>query len=123
MEVTPNLVLSSSSELRLALRWIAILRGQLDGSLAATTGVHKAEDVVKLILAGADVTMMASALLREGPIALTRAITGLTSWLTERGYDSLEQAKGSLSQESVANPSAFERANYMKTLMSYSPEW
>ncbi len=123
LDVVPNLTLSSPAELRLGLRWIAILCGRVQASLAATTGVHGPDDVVKLVLAGADVTMMASALLQHGPTALTRAVDGLRDWLTEHGYESLEQAKGSMSQASVADPSAFERANYMKVLRSYSPQW
>lgn len=123
MEVVPNLVLSTPAELRLVLRWIAILRGRIDGSLAATTGVHGAEEAVKLVLAGADVTMMASSLLRHGPERLRETVEGLQAWLDDNGYQSLEQAKGSFSQEAVADPTAFERSNYMRTLVSYSPEW
>jgi dihydroorotate dehydrogenase (fumarate) len=123
LEIVPNLVLSSPAEMRLVLRWMAILSGRLDCSLAATTGVHGAEDVTKLVLAGADVAMMASALLRHGPERLTSTVEGLRGWLEERGYQSLEQAKGSLSQAAVADPSAFERANYMRTLVSYSADW
>ena len=123
MEVVPNLVLSTPAELRLVLRWIAILHGRIEGSLAATTGVDGAEEAAKLVLAGADVTMMASSLLRHGPQRLGETVEGLRTWLEERGYESLEQAKGSFSQAAVADPSKFERANYMRTLMSYSPEW
>jgi dihydroorotate dehydrogenase (fumarate) len=81
------------------------------------------KEAVKLVLAGADVTMMASSLLRNGPARVRETIDGLEGWLDERGYQSLEQAKGSFSQRAVADPSAFERANYMRTLVSYSPEW
>jgi dihydroorotate dehydrogenase (fumarate) len=123
MEVVPNLMLSTPAELRLVLRWIAILHGRIEGSLAATTGVDGAEEAAKLVLAGADVTMMASSLLRHGPQRLGETVEGLRTWLEERGYESLEQAKGSFSQAAVADPSKFERANYMRTLMSYSPEW
>ncbi|MDP9144867.1 MAG: dihydroorotate dehydrogenase-like protein [Actinomycetota bacterium] len=123
MEVVPNLVLSTPAEVRLVLRWIAILRGRIEGSLAATTGVDGAEEAIKLVLAGADVTMMASSLLRHGPERLRETVEGLQTWLEDNGYQSLEQAKGSFSQQAVANPSAFERANYMRTLVSYSPEW
>lgn len=123
MEVVPNLVLSTPAELRLVLRWIAILRGRIEGSLAATTGVDGAEEAVKLVLAGADVTMMASSLLRHGPERLRETVEGLQAWLEGNGYQSLEQAKGSLSQAAVADPSTFERANYMRTLVSYSPQW
>jgi dihydroorotate dehydrogenase (fumarate) len=123
MAVVPNLVLSTPAELRLVLRWIAILRGRVDGSLAATTGVDGPGEAIKLILAGADVVMMASSLLRHGPTKLRETIAGLGEWLDGNGYASLEQAKGSLSQQSVADPTAFERANYMRALISYSPDW
>lgn len=122
LEIGPHLVLSTSEELRLPLTWIGILHGRLEASLAATTGVHTAEDVVKLVLAGADVTMLASALLRHGPDHLSAVRAGLESWLGERGYVSVDQACGSLSQQSIPDPTAFERANYMRTLMSYSPQ-
>jgi dihydroorotate dehydrogenase (fumarate) len=123
MEVVPNLVLSTPAELRLVLRWMAILHGKVACSLAATTGVDGPEEAVKLVLAGADVTMMASGLLRHGPARLGQTVNGLRSWLEQRGYKSLAQAKGSLSQKSVPDPSAYERANYMQTLVSYSPPW
>jgi len=123
MEVVPNLVLSTPAELRLVLRWIAILRGRINGSLAATTGVDGPAEAAKLVLAGADVTMMASSLLRNGPDRLRETIGGLAVWLEENGYRSLEEAKGSFSQAAVADPTQFERANYMRTLLSYSPQW
>jgi dihydroorotate dehydrogenase (fumarate) len=123
LEVTPNLQLSTSTELRLVLRWLAILSGRVDVDLAATTGVHVGEDAVKAVLAGANVVMMASALLRAGPKALTAVQVGLQTWLEENDYESVAQARGSLSQRSVADPSAFERSNYMKTLTSYVPSW
>ncbi|NND03739.1 MAG: dihydroorotate dehydrogenase-like protein, partial [Acidimicrobiia bacterium] len=94
LSVEPNLVLSSSDEMRLVLRWMAILYGRVGASLAATTGVHTVEDVVKLILAGADVTMLASALLRYGPELIASLLDGLTGWLDERGYESVNQARG-----------------------------
>jgi dihydroorotate dehydrogenase (fumarate) len=121
--VTPNLTLSTSAELRLVLRWLAILHGRVETDLAATTGIHQGDDAVKAILAGADVVMMASALLRQGPKALTTVQRGLEGWLEENGYESVAQARGSLSQRSVSDPSAFERSNYMKTLTSYVPSW
>ncbi|MDH3680123.1 MAG: dihydroorotate dehydrogenase-like protein [Acidimicrobiia bacterium] len=121
LTVAPDLVLSAPAEMRLVLRWIAILRGRVDAHLAATTGVHGADDVVKLVLAGADVTMMASALLRDGTSHLRAVRDGVSGWFSERDYESLGQARGSLSQASVADPDAFERANYMKTLLSYRP--
>lgn len=120
LAVVPNLVLSTSDDLRLPLRWISILKGRIEASLAATTGVHTSDDVLKLILAGADVTMMAAALLRNGPEHITGVVDGVAQWLTSGGYDSLEQAKGSLSQVSSPDPTAFERSNYMRTLTTYA---
>ena len=120
LKVRPDLELSTSSELRLPLRWTAILHGRIKASLAVTTGVHTAEDVIKLLLAGADVTMMASALLKNGPDHLRTVVAGLQQWLEENDYASIEQLKGSLSQASSPDPGAFERANYMKTLVTYA---
>ena len=119
LTVTPRLVLSSSDELRLPLRWIAILRGMTSKSLAATTGVHTAEDVLKMLLAGADVTMLASALIRHGPDHLRDLLDGVRCWLEEKEYRSVEQMKGSLSQINTPDPAAFERANYIKSLTSF----
>ena len=120
LQVRPNLQLSSSTELRLPLRWTAILHGRINASLGVTTGVHTAEDVIKLLLAGADVTMMASALLHNGPDHLQHVVTGLDQWLDENDYQSIGQMKGSLSQAASPDPAAFERANYMKTLVTYA---
>ena len=122
LELAPHLVLSTSDELRLALRWIAILRGRVKASLAATGGAHTADDVLKLLLAGADCVMIASSLLRKGPNHVAALVSGVEKWMTEREYDSVEQMKGSLSQQSCPDPAAFERANYMKALTSYSSE-
>lgn len=119
MEVVPDLTLSTSTELRLPLRWVAMLRGRVHASLAATTGVHDHLDVVKMLLAGADATMMASALLLHGPRRLGDVVDGLAGWLRDNEYRSVEQMKGSMSQESVPDPSAFERANYLETLASF----
>jgi dihydroorotate dehydrogenase (fumarate) len=120
LEVAPHLVLSTSDELRLALRWIAILRGRVQASLAATGGAHTAEDVLKLLLAGADCVMVASSLLKKGPNHIATLVGGVEKWLTAREYDSVEQMKGSLSQLSCPDPAAFERGNYMKALTSYA---
>jgi dihydroorotate dehydrogenase (fumarate) len=120
LSTIPNLVLSSPHEMRLVLRWMAILCGRIDASLAATTGVHDADAVVKLILAGADVTMMASALLLNGPGHVATVLHEVRRWFNERDYVSVAQARGSLSQQSSPDPSAFERVNYMKALVSYS---
>ena len=112
--------LSRSDELRLSLRWIAILRGQVQASLAATSGVHTAEDVLKVLLTGADVAMLASALLMHGPGHVSVLERGVLDWLAERGYESVAQIKGSVSQKAAENPEAFERANYARTLRSFA---
>jgi len=119
LRIVPDVQLSSSAELRLPLRWIALLRDRIDASLAATTGVHDHLDVAKLLLAGADVTMMASALLRHGPRRMSEVKAGLVDWLGEHEYDSVDQMRGSMSAGSAPNPGALERANYMETLASY----
>jgi dihydroorotate dehydrogenase (fumarate) len=119
LEVTPNVILSTPQALRLPLRWIAILHGRIKANLAATSGVHTAQDVLKMLMAGADVTMMCSALLKHGPTRITEVLEDVAGWMTEHEYVSVSQMKGSMSQKSVANPAAFERANYMKALSSY----
>ncbi len=122
LDIVPHLVLSNSNELRLPLRWIAILYGRIQADLALTTGVHTVEDVVKGVMAGASITMMASELLQNGVGRVGEILTNLEQWLEEYEYDSLEQMKGSLSQINCAEPAAFERANYMRVLSSYSRE-
>jgi dihydroorotate dehydrogenase (fumarate) len=119
MEVRPALELSSSTELRLPLRWIAILHRRFGVSLAASSGVHTGEDVVKVLLAGADVAMMTSALLRNGPDHLRRVEVGVGDWMDRHGYETIDQLRGQLSQRSIPDPAAFERANYIKTLASH----
>jgi dihydroorotate dehydrogenase (fumarate) len=123
LEVAPHLVLSTSDELRLALRWIAILYGRVEASLAATGGAHTAEDVVKVLLAGADCVMIASSLLRQGPRHVETLVRGVQAWMSDRDYVSVTQLKGSLSQRACPDPDAFERANYMKALKSYTSEF
>jgi dihydroorotate dehydrogenase (fumarate) len=123
LEVAPHLVLSTSEELRLALRWIAILYGRVEASLAATGGAHTPEDVVKVLLAGADCVMIASSLLRQGPQHVDTLVRGVQAWMSEREYVSVSQMKGSLSQRACPDPDAFERANYMKALKSYASEF
>ena len=120
LAVTPNLILSTSHELRLPLRWIAILYGHLKTDFALTTGVHTTEDVIKGVMAGANVTMMASELLQKGIGRVAEIQAGLENWLVEHEYDSIQQMRGSMSQKSVAEPAAFERANYMKVLSSFN---
>ncbi len=119
LEVKPNVILSTPQALRLPLRWIAILHGRIKASLAGTSGIHTAEDVLKIVMAGADVAMMCSALLKHGPGHLRQVIGDLQSWMLEHEYVSISQMKGSMSQRSVADPSAFERANYTKALQSF----
>jgi len=119
LEVVPDLALSTGHELRLPLRWIAILRGHLRASLAATSGIASGRDALKLLMAGADVTQVCSVLLRKGIGELKTMLADVQSWMQEHDYESVAQLKGSMSQEAVAEPAAFERANYMKTLHSY----
>ena len=119
LEVTPNVILSTPQAMRLPLRWIAILHGRVKASLAATSGIHTAEDVIKMLMAGADVTMMCSSLLKNGPDHLRRVLIDLDKWMLEHEYTSVRQMKGSMSQRSVADPAAFERANYMRALNTY----
>lgn len=119
LEITPGLTLSDSSELRLRLRWVSLLFGRVRPDLAITGGVHTSEDVLKCMLAGARVAMMASALLKNGPEHVFRTLQGVSSWLEERDYESVRQMQGSMSHRSTAEPAALERANYMKVLGSY----
>ncbi|MBK7258806.1 MAG: dihydroorotate dehydrogenase-like protein [Ignavibacteriae bacterium] len=116
LEVVPNVTLSTSQAIRLPLRWVAVLYGRVKASLAATSGVHSAQDVVKLLMAGADVTQLCSSLLLHGPGRIAEILQELDRWLLEHEYTSVKQMRGSMSQKSVADPSAFERANYMKAL-------
>lgn len=121
LEVTPNVILSTPHALRLPLRWIAILHGRVRASLAATSGIHTGRDVLKMIMAGADVTMMCSALLKHGPQHIAKTLEEIAQWMSDHEYASIQQMKGSMSQKSIADPSAFERANYMKALQSFKP--
>jgi dihydroorotate dehydrogenase (fumarate) len=119
MEVTPHLVLSNSEELRLPLRWIAILYREVPASLAASTGVHTATDAIKVLMAGADVAMMTSALLRHGPDHLRAVEGGMQEWLDEHGMESVGHLRGLRSQRSIRDPAAWERANYITMLSGY----
>jgi dihydroorotate dehydrogenase (fumarate) len=122
LEVVPKVELSHSADLRLPLRWIAILRPELGPavSLAASSGIHTGADVAKELLVGADVAMMTSALLRHGPERARTVEAELRAWMVECEYESVAQLRGSASQATAVDPSAFERANYMKTLRSWS---
>ncbi len=117
MKVVPNLVLSTSDELRLRLRWVAILYGRIKANMAVTGGVHTANDTIKSILAGASVVMMTSALMRNGIDHITKIKNELSEWLDKHDYKSVLDIQGKMSQQSVKEPSAFERANYMKVVM------
>ena len=121
LEVAPRLVLSNSHELRLPLRWVAILYGRILADLAITTGVHTSEDVLKGLMAGAKVTMMASELLQNGVRRIKEVLSEVEIWMDEHEYLSVAQMIGSMSQQHCAEPAAFERANYMKVLDSYRP--
>ncbi len=120
-DVVPRIDLSQPWEMRLPVRWIGILRPQLgpDVSLAASSGAHTGTEVVKGLMVGADVVMMTSALLRHGPDHVAMVETELRAWMTEHDYESVEQLRGSASQATAQDPSAFERANYMQTLRSW----
>jgi dihydroorotate dehydrogenase (fumarate) len=119
LDVEPNVLLSTSYELRLPLRWLAILYGQVKASLAATSGIHTAEDVVKAVMAGADVAMLCSVLLKNGMGHTAKILKELEAWMQAHDYESVKEMKGIMSQQKCAHPEAFERANYMKVLNSY----
>jgi len=121
LEVKPNLLLSTPMAMRVPLRWIAILHGQLKASLAATSGIHRASDVLKMLMAGADATMLCSTLIRHGIEQIGVIERDLVAWMEEHDYQSVSQLKGSLSQSKCADPSSFERAQYMKAITHYSP--
>ena len=119
LEVEPHLVYSNSSELRLPLRWTAIMYGKIPADMAITSGVHTHIDVLKCMMAGANVAQMASELLKNGIERIGDIITDLEMWLEDHGYNSIAEMEGSMSHESVAAPDAYERANYMKVLHSW----
>jgi dihydroorotate dehydrogenase (fumarate) len=120
LEPEPRLVLSDPCELPLRLHWVAILYGSIRPSLAITGGVHSANDVVKCMMAGAQVSMMTSALIQNGVRYPRRILDDLTHWTTEHEYESMEQMRGSMSYRAAPNSGAFERNNYMKMLSSYA---
>jgi dihydroorotate dehydrogenase (fumarate) len=120
LEIVPTLTLSEPEELRLPLRWIALLHGHVKASLAASSGIHSARDALKVLLAGADAAMMASSLLKRGPALFREMEQGMMRWLEEHEYESIEQLKGSASQRASPDPEAFERAQYLRTLRSYT---
>ena len=120
LEITPRLVLSTPYEALLPLRWIAILHGRVNASLACTSGIHSAEELTKVLLAGADAGMIASTLYNEGIEQVQKILNGLQNWMVENEYDSVAQLKGSMSQENCPDPTQFERGNYMKALTSFT---
>jgi dihydroorotate dehydrogenase (fumarate) len=120
LEVKPNILLSTPMAMRLPLRWIALLYGKLNASLAATSGIHRASDALKMLMVGADVTMLCSTIIRHGIPQIAMIERDLVDWLDEHEYESVSQLKGSLSQKNCAEPAAFERAQYMKALTGYA---
>jgi dihydroorotate dehydrogenase (fumarate) len=122
LEVTPNLILSSPLDMRLPMRWIAILYGRLDVDFAATSGIQKGTDAIKMLMAGAKVTALVATLLRHGIGHITTMEAEMITWLEEHEYLSLDQLRGSMSQVNCPDESEFERAQYMRAIQSYSPE-
>jgi dihydroorotate dehydrogenase (fumarate) len=120
MEVTPNLTLSVPADMRLALHWIGILYGKVQANLAATSGIYQAHDVIKMIMAGADVTMLCSALMRYGITHIQKIEMEIAAWLEDHHFGSLSEVKGRMSQKNCPDPSAFERAQYVRGLSSYT---
>lgn len=121
LEIRPHLHLSTPQALRLPMRWLAILHGRLRADLAATSGIHTALDVIKMLMVGASVTQLCSVLLQRGIDHLRHIEKELVRWLEEHEYESVRQLRGSMSQKHCADPSAFERAQYVMTLHSYRP--
>jgi dihydroorotate dehydrogenase (fumarate) len=120
MEVAPNFTLSTPTDMRLSLRWIGILFGEIRANLAATSGIFQAKDVIKMVMAGADVTMLCSALMRYGIQHIQQIEMEIVAWLEEHKYNSLGEIKGIMSQKNCADPGAFERAQYVRGLSSYT---
>ena len=119
LEIYPNVLLSTPQAMRLPLRWIAILYGQVEADLAATSGIHSAEDVIKMLMVGAKVIMMASALLKNGPGHARTVLQQVSEWLVAKEYESVQQMQGSMSHRNCPDPTAFERANYIRALATY----
>jgi len=122
LEVRPRVLLSTPQAMRLPLTWIGILYGRIRADMAATSGVHEAEDVLKLLMVGANVTMLCSVLLQRGIEQIRTIEEGVRQWMELHEYRSVQQMRGSMSQQNVANASAFVRANYISSLQSYKPE-
>lgn len=119
-EVSPSMILSHREELRLPLRWIAILKGRVAASLAANSGIYEADDVIKAVMVGADVTQVAATVIKQGPDHIRIMLKAMKAWMSEFEYESVEQMKGCLSQLNCPDPEAYERSNYMKVLSSFT---
>jgi dihydroorotate dehydrogenase (fumarate) len=119
LEINPNILLSTPMAMRLPMRWIAMLYGRIGANLAATSGIHRATDALKMLMAGADVTMLCSVLLRRGIKHIQVLEQEMREWMDQHEYDSVEQLKGSMSQNRCPDPEAFERAQYMRALTTY----
>ncbi|NER27362.1 MAG: dihydroorotate dehydrogenase-like protein [Symploca sp. SIO1C4] len=122
LEVTPNILLSTPQAMRLPLRWIAILYGRLAVDFAATSGIHKAQDVLKMLMVGANVTLLVSVLMRHGIEHIAEIEQGMRKWMEANEYESVKQMQGSMSQLNCPDASAFERVQYMKAIQSYKPQ-
>lgn len=122
LEVEPNVLLSTPQSMRLPLRWMAILYGHVNASLAATSGIHSGQDALKMLMAGANITMLCSVLLRHGIDQIRVIEQEICEWMEQHEYESVQQLQGSMSQQNCPNPSAFERAQYMRSLQTYHPE-
>jgi dihydroorotate dehydrogenase (fumarate) len=120
METTPKLVLSETQEFLKPLRWVAILHGRVNCSLAITSGIHDADALIKALLAGADVGMIASTIYEHGQGQVGKILEGIQAWMEEKEYESVSQLKGALSRENCPDPSAFQRGNYLKALTSFT---
>ncbi len=118
LEVIPNVIFSNPQSMRLPLRWIAILYGRVKADLAATSGIHSAEDIIKMVMVGAKITQMYAALHQYGIGHIRNLLRDIKTWMIDHEYESLDQMRGSMSHRAVANPAAFERANYMRALSS-----
>ena len=123
LEVQPNLILSTPQAMRLPLRWLAILYGRINANLAATSGIHKGQDVLKMLMAGADITMLCSVLLRHGINYIRVIEQEMREWMEKHEYESVRLLQGSMSQKSCPHPSEFERAQYMRSLQTYKADW
>jgi dihydroorotate dehydrogenase (fumarate) len=123
LEVRPNVLLSTPQAMRLPLRWIAMLYGRVPVDFAATGGIHSSVDVIKMLMVGAKVTQLVSVLLRHGIGEIHKIEQGLSHWLEENEYESVQQLQGSMSQINCPDPSSFERAQYMKAIQNYEPVW